>query len=163
MVFILSLFIVGTHTFPLQQYPNNVEVNVIKKPSPPCVDLYFTIEKYADSFNIPKIYAFGVARMETGYRGPKHFKYNPSQTSTSNAVGPMQIKLNTARWVNKDSVTLSVLKNDIEYNVMTSLKYLRNLKDRFKTWEKALGYYNTGYPKPNEYAHKIINYKLDWI
>jgi len=160
---LLLFFIVGTHSFPLQQYPNNVKVNVVKKYSPPCVDLYFNIKKYADSFNIPKKYAFGVARMETGYRGPKHFKYNPSQTSTSNAVGPMQIKLNTARWVNKDSVMLKVLKNNIEYNVMTSLKYLRNLKDRFKTWEKALGYYNTGYPKPNEYAYKIINYKLDWI
>ena len=46
---------------------------------------------------------------------------------------------------------------------MTSLKYIRDLKDKFNTWDKALGYYNTGRPVPNEYAYKIINYKLDWI
>lgn len=158
----LILFALGTKTFPKTQYPKNVDVK--KQPnSPPCVEMYFNIKKYADSFNIPRKYAFGIARFETGYRGPNHWLYNPKQTSSANAVGPMQIKLSTARWINKDNTSLALLKNNIEYNVMTSLKYIRDLKDKFNTWDKALGYYNTGHPIPNEYAYKIINYKLDWI
>ena len=35
---------------------------------PPCLQMYFYIEKYADSFNIPKRYAYGMANIETGYK-----------------------------------------------------------------------------------------------
>ena len=44
----------------------------------------FYIEQYADSFNIPKKIAYGIARMETGYRGYKHWKY--SQNITFNVI-----------------------------------------------------------------------------
>lgn len=129
---------------------------------PPCLQMHYYIEKYADSFNIPKRFAYGVAYAETRYCGPFHWKYNPAQTSCTGAEGPMQILLSTARYLNKDQVSRERLRTDIEYNVKTSLGYLRRLHNRYKSWPIALGYYNTGYPRVNDYARKIINHKIDW-
>ena len=47
----------------------------IRKTDPPCLQVYESIEKYSDSFNIPKRYAYGVANIETSYKGPFHWKY----------------------------------------------------------------------------------------
>jgi soluble lytic murein transglycosylase-like protein len=75
----------------------------------------------------------------------------------------MQIKVSTARWINKDNVSVDKLKSDVEYNVMTSMKYLRKIYNRTHRWDLSLGEYNTGRPCVNDYASKIINYKFDWI
>ena len=130
---------------------------------PPCLQMYFYIEKYADSFNIPKRYAYGMANVETGYKSPMQWRYNPNQISSTGAQGPMQILLSTARWLNKDNVSRDKLRTDIEYNIMTAMKYVRKLKDTYKTWDRTLGYYNTGYPVPNSYATNVMNFKIDWI
>lgn len=132
----------------------------IDKTSPPSLQMYKYIKAYADTFNIPMRYAFGVAHAETRYCGPFHWKYNPAQTSCSGALGPMQILLSTARYLNKDNVSRETLKTDIKYNVRTSLKYLRILHNRYKRWDLVFGYYNTGYPQVNGYAHKVLNYKM---
>ena len=123
---------------------------------PPCLQMYFYIEKYADSFNIPKRYAYGMANIETGYKSPMQWRYNPNQLSSTGAQGPMQILLSTARWLNKDDVSRDKLRTDIEYNVMTAMKYIRKLKNTYKTWSRTFGYYNTGYPVPNNYAHNFL-------
>lgn len=132
----------------------------IDKASPPSLQMYKYIKAYADTFDIPIRYAFGVANTETGYRGPFHWRYNPAQTSSAGALGPMQILLSTARYINKDNVSRETLKTDIEYNVRTGLKYLRRLYNIYGRWDLVFGYYNTGYPQVNGYAHKVLNYKM---
>jgi soluble lytic murein transglycosylase-like protein len=135
---------------------------IISPTDPPCLQMYFYIEQYADSFNIPKKYAYGIAHSETGYRGPFHWKYNHAQTSFAGAEGPMQIMLPTARWNNNDNISRERLRNDIEYNVRTSMKVLRKLYNKYKNWKLVFGCYNTGRPCVNGYAEKVFNHKLNW-
>jgi soluble lytic murein transglycosylase-like protein len=134
----------------------------IKQNLPPCVQMYNNIKQYADSFNIPLRYAFGVAKVETGYRGPFHWDYNHAQGSSAGALGPMQIMLATARSNNHDNVSRERLRNDIEYNVMTSMKVLRKLYNKYGDWKIVFGCYNTGRPCINGYSHRVYNHKINW-
>lgn len=129
---------------------------------PPSIQMYKYIKAYADTFNIPLKYAFGIAHAETGYKGPFHWNYNPSQSSGAGAEGPMQIMLATARGNNKDNVSRERLRTDIEYNVRTSLKLLRKLYNKYRNWKIVFGVYNTGRPCINGYAEKVFNHKLNW-
>ena len=135
----------------------------IESTDPPCLQMYYFIELYADSFNIPKKYAYGIAHAETGYDGPFDWKYDHKQTSSVGAVGPMQVMLATARSLNKDNVPVSKLKNSIEYNVRTSMKLLRVLYNRHGDWKLAFGAYNTGKPLVNNYAIRVSEYNPNWI
>ena len=134
----------------------------IDQGSPPSLQMYKYIKAYADTFDIPVRYAFGVAYAETRYSGPFHWKYNPAQTFPTGAEGPMQILLSTARYLNKDGVSRERLRTDIEYNVKTSLGYVRRLYNRYKSWPIVFGYYNTGYPRVNDYARRVVNFKINW-
>jgi soluble lytic murein transglycosylase-like protein len=58
--------------------------------------MYESIEKYSEIYDVPKYIAYNVAYMETKYRGPFHFNYNPEQVSSAGALGPMQIMPGTA-------------------------------------------------------------------
>ena len=156
-MFMVSL----TPTPPPKQAPIRETIPINPK-DPPCIQMYNCIEYYADSFNIPKRYAYGIAQVETGYNGPFHWRYNPAQTSYAGALGPMQILLSTARGLNKDRVSREQLKTDIEYNVRTSMKMLRRLYKKYKNWGIVFGYYNTGYPQINGYAIKVLNHKINW-
>ena len=143
--------------------PNVLELPPLRSPvsrtDPPCLQMYYYIEKYADSFNIPKRFAYGIASHETGYKGPFHWDYNPAQTSCANAVGPMQVMVSTARWINNDNVTKDKLRTDIRYNVYTSMKLLRKLYNKRGDWKLVFGEYNTGRPCVNGYANKVYNYQ----
>jgi soluble lytic murein transglycosylase-like protein len=132
----------------------------IDRGSPPSLQMYKYIKAYADTFDIPLRYAFGIAYCETRYSGPFHWSYNPKQTSCSGAEGPMQILLSTARYINKDNVSRETLRTNIEYNVRTGLKYLRRLHNIYHRWDLVFGYYNTGYPQVNGYARNVLNYKM---
>ncbi len=124
--------------------------------------MYTYIEMYADTFDVPKRFAYGVARAETGYQGPFHWNYNPSQGSSAGALGPMQIMLETARRNNHDNVSRYKLRNDIKYNVRTSMLVLRKLYNKYRDWKTVFGCYNTGRPCVNGYAHRVYNHKIDW-
>jgi soluble lytic murein transglycosylase-like protein len=137
--------------------PDSIDQN-----SPVSLQMYNYIKQYADTFDIPLRYAFGIANTETGYRGPFHWKYNPAQTSSAGAVGPMQVMVSTARWINKDNVSKEKLKTDIEYNIYTSMKLLRKLFNKNGDWKTVFGEYNTGRPCINGYAHKVYNYEPNW-
>ena len=137
--------------------PERIQVN-----TPPCLQMYKHIKAYADTFDIPLRYAFGIARIETGYLGPMHWRYNPEQISSAGALGPMQVMLSTARGINKDNVTRHQLRTDIEYNVRTSMKLLRRLYNLRGNWKLVFGEYNTGRPCVNGYAIKVSNHKLNW-
>lgn len=129
---------------------------------PPCMQMYNCIKQYADTFDVPLRFAFGIANAETGYRGPFHWSYNHAQGSSAGALGPMQIMLPTARSNNHDNVSREQLRNDIEYNVRTSMKVLRKLYNKYGDWKTVFGCYNTGRPCVNGYAHKVYNHKINW-
>jgi soluble lytic murein transglycosylase-like protein len=128
---------------------------------PPCVQMYECIEKYAEMYGVPKQYAFGIAYQETRYRGLTDWEYDHRQISSASALGPMQILYSTAKglWP-KENFTKEKLRDDIDFNVETSMKFLARLYDRYHDWKIVFGYYNTGYPKVNDYAIKVVNYKL---
>jgi soluble lytic murein transglycosylase-like protein len=152
-----------TVTEPEKDTPQEVRVpNSIDQGSPPSLQMYRYIKAYADTFDIPLNYAFGIAKAETGYNGPFHWKYNPYQTSPTGAEGPMQILLSTARYLNKDNVSRIQLRTDLKYNIRTSMGYLRRLHNRYKSWPIVFGYYNTGYHRVNDYALRVVNHKLNW-
>ena len=130
---------------------------------PPCIQLFDAIEKYAKKYNIPLQYAYNVAYCETRYHGPMHWDYDPHKTSCAGAVGPMQIIPSTAGFINKEkNVSSEKLKNNLDYNVETSMKYIRYLKDRYHSWDIVFGYYNTGRPIVNDYARNVINRELNF-
>lgn len=168
VLLIAAIVLVAVNLFSTQTIvPTNVvapirNLKLVSVTDPPCMQMYFHIERYADSFNIPKRYAYGIASAETGYRGPFHWNYNPGQASGAGAVGPMQIMLETARRNNKDNVSREKLRTDIEYNVMTSMKVLRKLYNKYGDWKTVFGCYNTGRPIINGYAHRVYNHVIDW-
>ena len=151
----------NTESLPIQTETIR-EYKAVTTQDPPCMQMYFHIERYADSFNIPKRYAYGIAAAETGYNGPFHWNYNHAQGSSAGALGPMQIMLPTARSNNHDNVSRERLRNDIEYNVMTSMKVLRKLYNKYGDWKTVFGCYNTGRPCVNGYANRVYAHQINW-
>jgi soluble lytic murein transglycosylase-like protein len=134
--------------------------------APTSLKMYYLIEKYSTEYSIPKYIAYNVAYLETGYRGPFHWRYNPHQVSFAGALGPMQIMPKTGEWLTDGESTTKKLKMDIEFNINLSMKMLRWLHDRYGDWAIVCGYYNTGYPKVNDYGHYCATnkkYKDKWI
>jgi soluble lytic murein transglycosylase-like protein len=126
------------------------------KASPSSTQLYYFIEKYARIYGVPVAVAFRIAKMETNFRNPLNFRYKHNQTSIANAYGPMQVLHTTAVYVSgNDSLTTDQVLNDIELNVFLSMKYLRQLYDKYGSWALAAGYYNTGHPILNDYALQV--------
>lgn len=132
--------------------------------STPSVKMYNSILKYSEEYGVPKEYAFGIAYSETRYKGPVDTLYKGTFRSKAGALGPMQIMYNTAKlYIKKDELlTKKLLKNDIELNVKLSMRILRDLKDTYGTWGKALGAYNTGRPVVNKYAKNILKKSYNW-
>ena len=143
--------------------PHNKLGHVEWKTDVPSIELYYAILKYSKEFEIPTEYAFGIAYVETGYQGPLDFTYDHRQISSAGALGPMQVMPSTANWINKTKVDKSIVLNDIDFNVRTSMKLLRQLKDKYNSWPIVFGYYNTGYPVINDYALKVYNKRYTWI
>jgi hypothetical protein len=135
----------------------------IELTDPSCLQMYYYIERYSDTFNIPKNYAYGIAFYETGYKGPFDWSYNHRKSSHAGAVGPMQIMPSTASLINDRKVPTSFLKNNVEYNVRTSLKLLRRLHDKYGDWKVVFGAYNSGKPIINNYARKVYRYNPEWM
>jgi hypothetical protein len=135
----------------------------VTRDGPPCLQMYYAIKKYAEEYDIPINYAFGISYAETRYQGPFHWAYNPKQTSCVGAIGPMQIMLPTGKgmWKGK-TVTRDMLMNDIAFNVHTSMKLLRKLFNKHKNWKLVFGAYNTGRPCVNGYANMVYNYDMNF-
>jgi soluble lytic murein transglycosylase-like protein len=134
--------------------------------SSPAIQMYFYIKKYSKKYGVPEDYAFGVAYNESRYRGPLHFSYRTQDlTSSSGALGPMQIIHRYSAPYAGRHVHKKELRDNIELNVMVSMKMLRKWKQVAGTWDKALGGYNTGHITVNEYARSVIRkeYKRHWI
>jgi hypothetical protein len=129
--------------------------------SPPCVQVFYAIEKYAEEYHIPKNFAYGIAYEETRYRGPFDWKYDHAQTSYAGAVGPMQIMYPTAQFLfPRKKFSKERLRTDIDFNVQCSMKLLRYLHDKYGDWKTVFGAYNTGRPLINGYAQNVFSHKL---
>lgn len=134
--------------------------------SPTSLLMYESIEKYSDLYEIPKYVAYNVAYKETSYRGPFDWTYKHTQTSSTGALGPMQILSSTANWIQGEKIDKEELKTNIELNIELSMKYLSMLYKRYPNWAVVCGYYNTGYPKINNYGAYCVNnidYKNKWV
>ena len=135
------------------------------KTSPTSLKMYELIEKYSVIYEIPKYIAYNIAFLETRYQGPFHWDYNPSRTSPVGAEGPMQIMPSTAKLINKRSVPVKKLRNDMELNIEISMKLLRRLHDKYPNWAIVCGCYNTGRPIINSYAEFCStnkDYQKNW-
>jgi soluble lytic murein transglycosylase-like protein len=160
---VLFVLAYAAYSSPISKSINLIDLGAVpvNENTPPCIQLYYYIDKYAEEYNIPKAYAYGVAHVETGYRGPFHWSYNPAQTSSVGAVGPMQIMPTTAKMMwPKWEIDKEELRTNIEFNAKTSMKLLRYLYDRYGDWKTVFGCYNTGRPCVNEYAERVHSYQL---
>ena len=167
----VTVSIIFLVTYSIFDHKSNVEpttktviesASILPSPEPPCIQMYYYIEKYSEQYNIPRKYAYGIAYKETGYRGPFHWRYNHRLVSSAGALGPMQIMPSTATYINGESVSNERLKTDIEYNVETSMKLLKILKEKYGSWEIAFGAYNTGRPMVNQYAQDVYQFEPNW-
>jgi soluble lytic murein transglycosylase-like protein len=129
------------------------------------LQMYESIEHWSDSFNIPKHIAYNVAYLETRYRGPFDFDYNPYQKSFAGAVGPMQIITRWARPYVRKRLSEKELKTNIDLNVKISMQMLRKWHSIHRDWTLACGAYNSGSPIRNDYAVYATSnkdYKSKW-
>lgn len=113
--------------------------------------------KYSSEYDVPAEIVFAVLYYETGYKGPDHKNYNHKRVSRCGAVGPMQIM---PRYASKSAgykVTRSSLLNNPDVNIKVGVKMLANHYKRCNSWIRAIGAYNTGRPRANKYAYKVIN------
>ena len=154
----ISTFYIKLDSDKSVEIPPSTEITVN---SAPCLQMFNSIEKYSDLYNIPRDYAYGIAYAETRYEGPFQWKYKHTQTSTAGALGPMQLMYATAKGLFPEkSFTRQELMEDIDFNVHCSMKLLRKMYDKYKDWKIVFGCYNTGKPMVNDYAVRVYNYKL---
>jgi soluble lytic murein transglycosylase-like protein len=129
------------------------------------LQMYNSLEFWSDSLKIPKHIAYNIAYLETRYQGPFDFDYNPYQTSSVGATGPLQIIPKYAHKFAGRKVSSKELCNNIDLNVMVSMKMLKKWYSIYHEWELAAGAYNTGQPIRNQYAiyaSSNKDYKNKW-
>lgn len=132
---------------------------------PVSIQMFDNLERYSEEYGIPKYIAYNIAYLETRYQGPLHWEYKHNRVSPVGALGPMQIMPNTAKLVHKKTIPNTKLKNDVEFNVKTSMILLSKLYKKYQNWGLVCGSYNTGRPMINSYAQFCIsnkNYKENW-
>ncbi len=170
IIFLIVFGILGLGYFLYQQVNKTFEDELYQmgsdSNSPTSIFMYHLLEKKSKEYDIPKHILYNVAYLETGYRGPFHWNYNPYRTSVAGAQGPMQI---ITRWSHKYAgrrLSSKELREDLELNVTISCKMLTKLKRMYNRWDLALGFYNTGHPMVNHYARYTsnnLNYKSKWV
>ena len=162
---IIILAIIGLMYFNLNQRLDYFEERLDLANGTISLQMYESIEHWSDSFNIPKHIAYNVAWLETRYQGPFHFDYNPYQTSSAGAVGPMQIITRWAKPYVRKRLTEKELKTNIDLNVKISMQMLRKWYSIHHDWTLACGAYNSGSPIRNDYAvyaSSNKDYKNKW-
>lgn len=171
LIFLISLItiIVGVNLF---NNENRITNHIIEYKrnnggnSPSSINMYENLEKYSDSFKIPKHIIYNIAYKETRYRGPFDWKYKHCLTSPVGAVGPMQVMPSTANMIHGKKISVKKLKNNIEFNIETSAKLLHKLFKKYGDWKIVCGCYNTGKPIVNGYAEFCSgneDYQKNWV
>lgn len=163
---IIILTIVGLMYYNLDRRLDYFEERLDKANGTISLAMFESIEHWSDSFNVPKYIAYNVAYLETGYKGPFHFDYNPYQTSPMGAQGPMQIITIYAYPYVKRKISDKELKTNIDLNVKVSMQMLQKWYQIHGDWTLAAGAYNSGQPIRNDYAVYASNnkdYKSKWL
>lgn len=140
--------------------------NNFKSHEPTPIEMYQLIEVNAEKYDIPKHIAYNIAYLETRYKGPFHWSYNPNLESFAGAVGPMQVMVSTAEYINNKRISKNNLKNNLDVNIETSMKLLRRLYGMYGDWALVCGFYNTGKPIINDYARFCVtnkDYRKNWV
>ena len=78
----------------------------------------------------------------------------------------MKIMPKTANWITGKNITKKELLHNIDLNVKISMELLHKLSKQYKDWAVICGYYNTGYPKVNDYARFCVShkdYQKNWV
>jgi soluble lytic murein transglycosylase-like protein len=104
--------------------------------------------------------------LETGYKGPFDFDYNPYQTSHMGAQGPMQIITRWAHPYAHRRLSEKELRTNIDLNVKISMQMLQKWYQIHGDWTLATGAYNSGSPIRNDYAvyaSSNKDYKNKWV
>lgn len=168
-IFILFVCLALTSGFLLKKEKSESDEIVLKMggvdASPISLQMYNLIESKSVEYNIPTYILYNIAWLETGYRGPFHWNYNPYRTSSGGAQGAMQIITRYAQAHTDSIVSSKELRTNLELNIDVSCSMLKELYKRYRRWDIVLGYYNTGYPQVNSYASYASsnkNYKLKW-
>lgn len=155
--------------------PHGLNIDLMAKDpvenlKPPSFLVNEYIIKYSKEYGIPEDFMRKCAKLETGYKGFMHEAYNPftkEMISSAQAYGVMQIRLCAARqvWpmlkkISDDSLSKK-LRFDINFNMLTSVRYISYLRNVFKvSWVQAFSMYNQGYigkENINGYARYIVN------
>jgi soluble lytic murein transglycosylase-like protein len=134
--------------------------------SPVSLKMYNIIEELCNEYEIPRHIVYNITYMETKYKGPFHWNYNPYLTSSGGAEGPMQIMPSTANGIHKEVIDRKRLRTDLRLNIETGLKLLKKLHNKYGEWSQVCGCYNTGQPIINKYAiycSSNIDYKNKWV
>lgn len=135
---------------------NSLNLSDTIKYAPNSVKMHNSIKKYCALYDVPEKLAFKIAKLETGYTGIDDSDYKHNLVSKCHALGPMQLLLSTARYIDGDkTLTRHQLLNDIELNVKIGIKYLRYLFNKYHNWVLVAGAYNTGRPVMNSYARAV--------
>lgn len=133
---------------------------------PVSLKTYYLVEENCERYNIPKHIIYNVLYRETRYHGPFDWNYDPYQTSSQGAQGPMQIMTQYSHGFSDEIVTPYKLRTDIELNITIGCKMLQRLFGIYKSWDIALGFYGTGKPIANAYSKYSVNnydYQKNWV
>lgn len=119
--------------------------NAISKNSHP-LEHVETVEKYADTYSVPKELIFAVIKTES--------KFKSDAVSSAGAIGLMQMTPKTFTWLcekNSDTFNDSRLLYAPDVSIMYGTFYLDMLYSEFGDWETALAAYNAGPSKVREW------------
>lgn len=135
---------------------------------PASLKMYYIIEDKSVEYNIPIHILYNIAYLETKYKGPFDFSYNPYLESSAGAQGPMQVitKYAHQHYDGDGKLNNKQLRTNIELNIDICCKKLTVLYKKYKKWDLALGYYHTGYPVVDTYSKYVLNnkeYNNKWI
>lgn len=117
----------------------------IEKKSHP-VEHIEAVEKYADTYSVPKELIFAVIKTES--------KFKSDAVSAAGAIGLMQITPETFMWLcskNSDTANDPNLLYTPEINIMYGVYYLDILYSEFGSWQTALAAYNAGPSRVREW------------
>lgn len=113
------------------------------------------IETYAEIYNLDCAIVASLINVESSY--------NPKAKSNKNAIGLMQIKLDTANYLNDLNNTESINEKelfDAETNIKYGCEYLRYLINKFDDINTSIAAYNAGETRVRSWLNNS-QYSLD--
>jgi len=97
------------------------------------------VDKYSIQYNLNPLLVLAVIKTES--------KFDDDAQSHKNAVGLMQITVDTGEWAAKEMGYSTFSKEDLydeEYNIKMGCWYLKRLSDTFNDLDLAIAAYNAG-------------------